>query len=53
MSDSHEVRRPEHEPQIDAAGWLFLTFAVAITAAGAMVAYEANDIMVANAPCPT
>jgi len=53
MSDSHEVRRPEHEPQIDTAGWLFLTFAVAITAAGAMVAYEANDIMVANAPRPT
>ena len=28
----------------------FLAFAIAITAAAAMVAYEANDTMVANAP---
>jgi hypothetical protein len=32
-------------------GWLFLAFAVAITAAAAMVAYKANDTIVANAPC--
>ena len=52
MSDLHEVRdRPEREPQIDTVGWLFLVFAVAITAAAAMVAYKAsNDTMVANAP---
>jgi hypothetical protein len=50
MSDLHEARDPEREPQIDTVGWLFLAFAVVITAAAAMVAYEANDTMVVNAP---
>ena len=51
MSDLHEVRdHPEREPQIDTIGWLFLAFAVAITAAAAMVAYKAHGTMVANAP---
>jgi hypothetical protein len=49
MSDLHEARGPEREPQIDTVGWLFLVFAVAITAAAAMVAYEANT-MVTNGP---
>jgi ABC-type uncharacterized transport system substrate-binding protein len=34
----------KRKPQIDTVGWLFLAFAVTITAA------EANDAMVANAP---
>ena len=50
MSGLPEARHPEREPQIDTVGWLFLAFAVAITAAAAMIAYEANDTMVANAP---
>ena len=50
MVDLHETNNPEHRPQIDTVGWLFLAFAVAITAAAAMVAYEANNTMVANAP---
>ena len=50
MIDLHETNNPEHRPQIDTVGWLFLAFAVAITAAAAMVAYEANNTMVANAP---
>jgi hypothetical protein len=51
MSDLHEARDPEREPQIDTVGWSFLAFAVAITAAAAMVAYKgASDTMVANAP---
>jgi hypothetical protein len=50
MSDLHEASGPEREPQIDTVGWLFLIFAVAITAAAAMVAYKASDTMVANAP---
>jgi hypothetical protein len=50
MSDLHEARDPEREPQIDTVGWLFLAFAVAITAAAAMVAYKANDTVVSNAP---
>jgi hypothetical protein len=49
MSDLHEARDPERELQIDAIGWLFLAFALAsVTAAAAMVAYKANDTMVAN-----
>jgi hypothetical protein len=35
MSDLHEARRPEREPQIDTVGWLFLAVAIAITAAAA------------------
>jgi hypothetical protein len=50
MSDLHEARDPEREPQIDTVGWLFLAFAVAINSRAAMVAYEAGDTMVAKAP---
>jgi hypothetical protein len=49
MSDLHEARDPVREPQIDTVGWLFLAFAVAITATAAMVAYTASTT-VANAP---
>jgi hypothetical protein len=50
MSELHEMRDPEREPQIDTEGWLFLILAVGIVAAAVMVAYKANDTMVANAP---
>ena len=45
MSDLHEVRDPEREPQIDNVGWLFLAFAIVVTATAAMIAYEASDAM--------
>jgi hypothetical protein len=49
MSDLHEARDPEREPQIDTVGSFFLAFALAsVTAAAAMVAYKANGTMVAN-----
>ena len=49
MSDLHEARDPERKPQIDTVGWLFLAFALAsVTAGAAMVAYKANNTMVAN-----
>jgi hypothetical protein len=48
--DLHETNNPKREPQIDTVGWLFLAFAVAIAAAAVLVAYDANDTMVANAP---
>ena len=38
MSDFHEVRNPKREPQIDTLGWLFLAFAVAISALAAIIA---------------
>ena len=50
MSDLHEARDPKHEPKIDIVGWLFMAFALAITAAAAMIAVQANDTMVAKAP---
>jgi hypothetical protein len=50
MSDLHEARDPERDPQIDTVGWLFLAFAVAVTASAAMVAYVANETAVASAP---
>jgi hypothetical protein len=50
MVDLHETNNPKREPQIDTVGWLFLAFAVAVTAAAAMVAYRASDTIVANAP---
>jgi len=44
MSDLHEARDPEREPQIDTVGWLFLAFALAcVTAAAAMVACVARS----------
>ena len=50
MSDLHEARDPKYEPQIDIVGWFFMAFALAITAAAAMIAVQANDTMVAKAP---
>jgi len=50
ISDLHEARDPKRKPQIDTVRWIFLAFAVAITAAAAMVASKANDTMVANGP---
>jgi hypothetical protein len=50
MSDLHEVRDPEREPQIDTEGWLFLVLAVGIITTAVMVAYKGNDTRVANAP---
>ena len=50
MSDLHEARDPEREPQIDAVGWLFATLAVAIIVAAVTVVYRANDTIAANAP---
>ena len=52
MSDLHEARDPERDPEIDTAGWLFSAIAIAIIAAATMVAYTAHDTTVANAPVP-
>jgi hypothetical protein len=50
MSDLHQTLHREREPQIDIMGWLFLAFAITVTAAAATIAYKASDTMVANAP---
>ena len=49
MVDLHETNNPEHRPQIDTVGWLFLAFAIAITAAAITVVYRA-DTIAANTP---
>jgi hypothetical protein len=50
---SAEARDPEREPQIDTAGWIYSAVAVAIIAGAVMVAYKANDAIVAVAPVPS
>ena len=49
MADLHQTR-PDPNAGIDAAGWLFFAFAAAIIAVAAVIAYEANDTGLANAP---
>jgi hypothetical protein len=43
MVDLHQTRNPDPNAGIDAVGWLF-------SAVAALIASEANDTMVANAP---
>ena len=50
MADFHQTRNPNPNAGIDAAGWLFSAVAVAIIAVVALIAYQANDTRVANAP---
>ena len=51
MADLHQTRNPNPNAGIDAVGWLFSAVAVAIIAvAAALIAYEAYDTRVANAP---
>jgi hypothetical protein len=52
MADLHQTRNPDPNAGIDAMGWLFSAVAVAIIAVAALIAYEANDTRVANAPVP-
>jgi hypothetical protein len=50
MSDLHGARDTGREPQIDTVGWVYSAVAVAIIASAVIVAYKANDVIVANAP---
>ena len=50
MADLHETNNSQRNIQIDAVGWVFLAFASAIIAVAALIAYQANDTRVANAP---
>ena len=50
MADLHQTRDPDPNTGINAVGWLFLAFASAIIAVAAVIAYEANDTRVTNAP---
>jgi hypothetical protein len=50
MADLHQTRNPDPNAGIDAVGWLFSAVAAAIIAVAALIAYEANDTGVANAP---
>jgi len=49
MADLPEAINPERKAQIDSVGWLFLAFAIAITAAAITVVYRA-DTIAANTP---
>ena len=50
MADLHQTRNPNPNAGIDAVGWLSSAVAVAIIAVAALIAYQANDTRVANAP---
>ena len=50
MADLYETNNSQRSTQIDAVGWVFLAFATAIIAVAAVIAYEANDTRIANAP---
>jgi hypothetical protein len=50
MADLHQTRIPDPSAEIDAVGWLFLSFACAIIAVAAVIAYEATGTTIANAP---
>jgi hypothetical protein len=51
MADLHQTTR-NRDPHagIDAVGWLFSAVSALIIAVAALIAYEANDTRVANAP---
>jgi hypothetical protein len=50
MTDLHETSDPKYTAQIDSIGWVFVAFALVITAIAAIVAYHASDTMIANSP---
>ena len=53
MADLHQTtRNPDPNAGIDAVGWLFSAVAALIIAVAGLIAYEANDTRLANAPVP-
>jgi len=52
MTDLHESNDPKYTAQIDAVGWIFIAFAVAVTVIAAVVAYHGSGRMIANTPIP-
>ena len=50
MADLHQTPNPGPNAGIDAVGWIFSAVAAAIIAVAALIAYEANDTRLANAP---
>ena len=50
MTDLHEQSDPKYGAQIDTVGWIFVVFAVVITAIAAIVVYHGNEAMIANSP---
>jgi hypothetical protein len=50
MTDLHEQSDPKYAAQIDTVGWIFVVFAVVITAIAAIVVYHGNEAMIASSP---
>jgi hypothetical protein len=50
MSELHETSNQKSDEEIDTVGWVFAAVVVIITAIAAIIAYQASDTMVANAP---
>ena len=52
MADLDQMSNPDRNAGIDAVGWLFLAFAAAIIAVAVVIAYEGNDMKLANSSVP-
>jgi hypothetical protein len=50
MTDLHETDDPKYSAQIDTVGWIFIAFALVITAIAAIVTYHGSETMIANSP---
>jgi hypothetical protein len=52
MPDLHQMSNPDRNAGIGAVGWLFLAFASAVIALAVVIAYQGNDMKLANASVP-
>ena len=50
MTDLYGTSDPKYAAQIDTVGWIFVAFAIAITAIAAVVAYHGSGTTIANTP---
>jgi hypothetical protein len=44
------ISSTKYTAQIDTVGWIFIAFAVVITAIAAILAYHGSETMIANSP---
>ena len=50
MTDLHETGDPKYMAQIDTVGWIFVAFAIVVTAIAGIVAYHGSETMIAKSP---
>ena len=50
MTDLHETGDPKYTAQSDTVGWIFVAFAIVVTAVAGIVAYHGSETMIAKSP---